>query len=106
MNPCGGDVPQYQSACLSTNLPGSGLPYRIAGSQAPVTMAAHVWRALLVLLSLARLASASDKDLLLALKLDFTNGDALLSSWTAEGDPCDGTWEGITCGADGQVTEM
>lgn len=46
-------------------------------------------------------SNASDAELLLDMKATFTNGDALLSSWTGE-DPCDG-WIGVTCDSDGNV---
>lgn len=64
--------------------------------------------ALLVVVLVAALPlacrSASDAELLLAFKAQWSNGDTVLSSWSGT-DPCSGTWTRITC-RNNSVTAM
>ena len=48
----------------------------------------------------------SDGDLLRAFKATFSNGDTVLDSWPATGEPCSGgssSWEGVRCNSYGRV---
>lgn len=56
------------------------------------------------LVVMAEGATAEDAALLLDFKAAFSNGDAVLASWTPGSDPCG--WQGVSCNRTGAVTDM
>lgn len=102
----------YRSLCSSCLKQGLKLRAEMKGHHARLRRRAFKMRPVHVLVSLLIVAAAgqpvgnaNDTELLLEFKASFENGETALADWdpSASGG-C--SWPGISCNAEGQVTEM